>query len=182
MKKIKQVLDNKIFHFIFKIIEFLFFACIILYLVFIMLQRFSNNSSIAGFRMFTVATKSMTPIYNVGDVLLVKEQSLSNLKVGDDITYLGEKDDFKDKIVTHRIIEINDDEIITQGVASSLADPKINYDQVFGKVIHKVYSISFISKVIRNQYGFYFLVFAPLVIIVFLEVVEIISEGKKDEN
>jgi len=71
-----------------------------LYLSFIGIQRFSNNSSICGYRMFTVATGSMVPVYEVGDVIVVKETTLKDLKVGDDVTYYGIKNDFKDSPIT----------------------------------------------------------------------------------
>lgn len=182
MKVIKKIMNNKIFKITFKIIEYILFICMFLYLGFIVIQKISNNSSIMGYRMFTVATGSMKPVYEIGDVLVVEETQFSNLKVGDDVTYIGAKDDFKDKIVTHRIININNNEITTQGVANTAADPVINYDQIYGKVVYKLTLITFISNLVRNQYGFFFLVFSPLVIIVFMEIVDIFDNKKEKQD
>ena len=48
-----------------------------------------------------------------------------------------------------------------------------------GKVVHKLLLLSLISKVINNTYGFYFLIFVPLVVVIFLEVMESIEEKKE---
>ena len=41
-------------------------------LIIVVMQRTTNNSlALGGFRMFSVATGSMVPVYNVGDILPV---------------------------------------------------------------------------------------------------------------
>ena len=56
--------------------------------------------------MFTVATGSMVPVYDVNDVIVSKEIPLEKINRGDDLVYLGEKDDYKGKIITHRVVDI----------------------------------------------------------------------------
>lgn len=181
---LNKIRGNKVLKVIGHIIEGLCYAVIIMYLLVIIFQRLSSNSALFGYRFFTVATGSMIPTYEVGDVLVVKEVPLSSLAVGDDIAYLGATDDFEGKIVTHRITDIEGDTIITQGLANPTVDPAINYSQVYGKVIYKLLFISFISSLVHNQYGFFFLIFIPLVLIIFLEVVDTSKEIKdlKDEK
>ena len=179
MKRIKKIVSNKIVRIIIKTIEFVLFTCMFLYLSFIGIQRFSNNSSICGYRMFTVATGSMVPVYEVGDVIVVKETTLKDLKVGDDVTYYGIKNDFKDLIITHRIIRIEDENIITKGTANAIEDSSITIDQIYGKVLTKLTLITIISNLVRNQYGFFFIIFAPLVIMVFMEIVDMFKDPNK---
>ena len=105
--------------------------------------------------MFAVATGSMIPVYNVGDVLISKEIDAKSLKVGDDIVYEGEKGSFKNKFVTHRIISIEENEnggykIITRGVANQEADPEISETQVYGKIVYKIKTLSFFNKMMKN--------------------------------
>ncbi len=161
----KKLLNNKIIKTILFLVKFIAIAILVLYVFFLALQRFSDNSSVMGYRVFTIATGSMEPVYKINDVILVKETDFESLKVDDDITYLGEVGDFKDKIVTHRIKEINTDEgtIITQGVANENPDPKVNKKQVFGRVERKLMIFSFLTGLTRNKLGFYFLIFVPLV-------------------
>lgn len=150
----------------------------------IFLQRVSNNSiNLAGFSIYTVVTESMYPKYKVYDMILVKSVDTKSIKVHDDVVYKGEKSDFQGKIVTHRVEDITEDNGVltftTKGINNDIEDPFVNENQIMGKVVHKLLLLSLISKVINNTYGFYFLIFVPLVVVIFLEVMESIEEKKE---
>ena len=184
---IKRILDNKIFRAIYNLIKWLFIIIISLYLVFILVQKITNNKSILGYRLFTVLTGSMKGVYNINDVIAVKDTSPKSLKVGDDIAYLGQKDDFKGKIVTHRIIKIekqNNGEYIyhTKGVANLAEDPTFTSEAIYGKVVKKLLFISLINHVIKSRIGFFFLIFVPLVLVIFLEIADTIIDTKLDKE
>ena len=152
----------------------------------IVTQRVSDNKkAIAGFRVFNVITESMVPEYKVGDTILTKTVNPSELKIGDDITYMGNKAPFKGMIITHRVVKIEKQEdgkfiIQTKGLANDIEDPEINESQVYGKVIYKIKSISFINGIIGNLYGMYFAIFIPFGIITFVEFV--LSKRDKDND
>lgn len=150
----------------------------------IFLQRVSNNSiNLAGFSIYTVVTESMYPKYKVYDMILVKSVDTKSIKIHDDVVYKGEKSDFQGKIVTHRVEDITEDNGVltftTKGINNDIEDPLVNENQIMGKVVHKLLLLSLISKVINNTYGFYFLIFVPLVVVIFLEVMESIEEKKE---
>lgn len=150
----------------------------------IFLQRVSNNSiNLAGFSIYTVVTESMYPKYKVYDMILVKSVDTKSIKVHDDVVYKGEKSDFQGKIVTHRVEDITEDNGVltftTKGINNDIEDPLVNENQIMGKVVHKLLLLSLISKVINNTYGFYFLIFVPLVVVIFLEIMESIEEKKE---
>ena len=179
----QKLLENKVFKIIYGIIKFFIVSFLIIYLLFVIVQRVTNNSSILGYRMFTIATGSMEPVYNVNDVILVKDIEPNTLKVGDDIAYLGNRDAVKGLVVTHRIIRIEtfDDNKVhytLKGVNNKYEDPSITEDQILGKVLGKVYVVNFINHVVKNIYGFFFLVFCPLVLVIFLEIADTIIEAK----
>ena len=183
---LRKVLDSKYFQIPYKIIKFIIFLILILYLAFILIQRISGNQSIFGYRIFSVATGSMIPEYNVNDVLAIKEINTDELKVGDDITYLGNKLDVNGRIVTHRIIEIKEENgekiYITKGINNIAEDPSIKDNQIYGKVVEKIPVITEINHIIKNQYGFFFLIFVPLVAVIFLEIADTITEMKRDKK
>ena len=157
-------------------------------LVIVVTQRVSNNKmAVAGFRIFTVVTESMKPEYVVGDAIFTKTIEPSEIKIGDDITYLGMAESFKDKIVTHRVINIEKAEdgtyiFETKGIANPKADPKINESQIFGKVIYKIKSISYINSIIGNLYGMYFAIFIPFGLIMFIEYILYKRDNEEDED
>lgn len=161
--------------FLWTIVRTILSIILIALLAVIITQRVSNNKkSVAGFRVFTVVTESMIPEYVVGDTIITKSIDQSDIKIGDDVTYLGTVDSFKDKIVTHRVIKIEKDKdgqyiFQTKGIANEKEDPKINGSQIFGKVLYKVKSISYLNSVIGNLYGMYFAIFIPFGLIFFIE-------------
>lgn len=183
----KKLLENKTFQIIYTIIKVFVVAMLSIYLLFVIVQRFTNNSSILGYRVFTIATGSMEPVYNINDVILVKDTDPSTLKKGDDIAYLGNRDAVKGLIVTHRIIRIetfNDGKVhyTLKGVNNKYEDPSITADQILGKVVGKLPVVNFINHVVKNIYGFFFLVFCPLVLVIFLEIADTIIDMKLEKN
>ena len=127
---LRKILDSKYFQIPYKIIKAIIFIVLLLYVVFTIIQRVSGNQSIFGYRLFAVATGSMVPDYNINDVLAIKEVNHNEIKVGDDITYLGKKQDVSGKIVTHRIIEIEEKNgkktYLTKGINNDVEDPTYN--------------------------------------------------------
>ena len=188
LDKIKKISENKVLKIIFNIIYYLIFVIVIMMLIVVVLQRTSNNDiSLGGYRMFTVATGSMVPKYNVSDILISKNVDISELKVGDDVVYKGKEGSFKDKFVTHQIISMEKQEdgsynIITKGIANPEQDPEIKGEQIYGKIIYKVKSLSYIGKLISNIYVFYFFVFIPIAIIIFKQIRNIALSSEDDEG
>ncbi len=183
---LRKILDSKYFQIPYRIIKTIIFLILVLYVAFIVIQRVSGNQSVFGYRIFTVATGSMVPDYNVNDVLAIKEVNHDELKIGDDITYLGTKQDVNGKIVTHRIIDIEMKDgkkvYITKGINNEVEDPTIEDNQIYGKVVGKIPIVTEINHIIKNQYGFFFLIFLPLVIVIFLEIADTVTEIKRDKQ
>lgn len=171
--KIKKIKENKVLNTIWNILYTLLFIIVVFLLIIVVMQRVTNNDiTIGGIRMFSVETGSMVPVYNIGDVLIAKEIEPDEIEVGDDIVYKGEEKTYNDKVITHRVKSIEKQEdgnykIITQGVANDLEDPEINQTQVYGKVIYKVRTLGFLTRLTRNVYTFYFIIFIPIAMIIF---------------
>ena len=71
----KKLRENKVYKIIKTIFNVIVFTMCFLFLVVVCLQRFSNNKiSLFNYRMFTVASGSMEPEYNIGDVLIAKKK------------------------------------------------------------------------------------------------------------
>ena len=165
----------KTFKFVISVIKFILTTLIIIIIGVILIQRFSNNNmSLGGYRIFTVVTESMVPKYQVGDVILIKEEEKSNIQIGDDVTYMGKIGSYADKIVTHQVIgiEIGNDGLLkfhTKGIANEDEDPLVSEEQIYGVVQAKLQIVTFLNGIINNMYGMYFLIIIPLAIIMFTE-------------
>ena len=139
---IEKIKNNKVLRILAMIIKAIvsFFIIIVVSIIFI--QRISDNKlTLGGYSIYTIITESMVPKYNVGDMVIAKKIPITELKVNDDIVYLGNKNDFAGKIVTHQIIEIekkgNELYFHTKGIANMIEDPLVEENQILGKVIMK---------------------------------------------
>jgi len=168
-----------------KILEKVITIIIIFICAVILTQKLSNNDkAFLGYRIFRVQTGSMIPVYNVGDVIIVREKAVDKISIGDDVTYWGTSGTMKGKLVTHRVIdteEIEGEKVFhTQGVANNTEDPIVYPNQINGVVQGKLYSLTAITHALANKYVFYFCGIIPLTILVFCAFVR--SNNKKFEQ
>lgn len=132
-------------NFLRKIVDFTFyFICIVLiiYICIVGYQRLNNKDVVSFFDkyyFFEVASSSMESELHINDLIVVK--SYDNYKVGDIITYKVD-----DSYVTHRIVSIADDGIITKGDANGACDEMISIDDVVGKYVYKFLIITLFLK------------------------------------
>lgn len=185
MEKIKNNKFFKIGSIVFKVIIFI---VMIGFILSVCLQRFSNNKlSIFNYRMFTVISGSMEPKYKIGDVLLAKEIAPEKIKVGDTISYLGNVNSFKDKVVTHQVVDIDKIDgkyyFHTKGLANLVEDPLVSADQLYGKVIYKSVIISLIYKIVSTNVGFYLFIIIPILYIISSEIIStLLDKEEKKRN
>lgn len=182
----EKIFNCKIFRVIYEVLKGLLFLIMFLYIAFICIQRVSGNSGIMGYHLYTVATGSMTGVYNVNDVIVVKTFDTSKLKVGDDVAYVGNRGGLEDKLVTHRIIKIEDGEdgriFTTKGVSNQVEDPSITSNQIVGKVTGVLPVVTQLNHIIKSQAGFFCLIFCPLVLVIVLEILQTITDIKLEKN
>ena len=117
----------------------------------------------------------MVPEYEIGTAIIIKNTNAEDIQIGDDITYLGQEESFKDKIVTHRVIKKEKKEdgtyrFVTKGIANTEEDPEINESQIYGKVLYKIKSITYLNGVIGNLYGMYFAIIVPVAVVMIWEI------------
>ena len=175
---LKKITENPVLKLINNIVYVILFLIVASVLFVVILQRASNNAiALGGIRIFNIVSESMVPKYNIGDVLVVKSIEPQNIKVGDDIAYIGQESTFNQKIVTHQVIKIdyeNGEYIFhTKGIANILEDPLVHQNQVFGKVVYKIWILSLISKILSNVYVVFFGIFVPIVILIFWTILKL---------
>ena len=148
-------------------------------------STFLKNKSIFGYRSYVIASNSMYPVLEYGDVILVKDISFDDIEIGDIITYQGNNGELKNKIITHEVIDINyvnDVKVlVTKGRANTGVDPYVYPEQIYGKFFYKYTIISFVSKIVRNKFGFVLFIFIPFGILFVLEFINMVKETKRRE-
>lgn len=157
------------------------------FILVVCLQRFSDNKiSFFNYRMFTVVSQSMTPKYDIGDVLISKEIDPSKIKENDVISYLGNTGDFSGKVITHRVVNVekrSDGKYYyrTKGDANIVEDPIVTEDQLYGVVVYKSAILSLVYRIVGTKVGFYLFIIIPLLFIIGSEIITSLLE-KEDER
>lgn len=188
IKKFKNSIIGKILGIIWKILWWAIEAVIIFIAIIIVTQRvFNNEKAFLGFRIFNVATGSMEPEYAVGDILIAREKDPSTIKIDDNIVYLGNTGDYSGKIITHNVIEVEQNEngeylFHTKGIANTVEDPIVHEDQLYGIVVQNNRVLAFICKILLNRYGLYFFVVIPIILYFFIDFVRIQGEKAEQER
>lgn len=119
------------------------------------------HASLFGFRLYRIATGSMVPYLNINDYILVKKSN--DYKEGDVITYTS-----GETYVTHRIVSITDENIVTKGDANNTMDEPITKDNIIGKVVLKFGFLGFIIYLFSKPIIWVLLFIIGIVITAFL--------------
>ena len=99
-----------------------------------------------GFGVAVVLSGSMEPELSTGDLLLLVRQ---------DAYYAEDVVVYQDKnmAVTHRIISISEEGVITKGDANNTTDSPISPAQIKGKVVIAIPLIGYLVNVIKSPMG-----------------------------
>ena len=168
---------------ILKISSYCLFGLIIALSLFVLTLRFLGESpSVFGYSFYYVLTESMEPEIMAGEMILGRAADPEDLQVGDIITYAGETGTLKGKIITHKIIEIQGDTFITQGVANDVPDPPVGATQILSRYVATIPLAGDLFSVINSKFGFIFLIATPLGLLIVNEISIIVKAFKEDKE
>ncbi len=122
-----------------------------------------NYANIFGYTILDVKSGSMQKEIMIGDLVIVKilaseknaEENIDNndidkikdnINVEDIITFIKE-----DYLITHRVLEKRDEDIITKGDANNTEDDPILYKDIVGKVVKIIPNIAIWKKVFAEK-------------------------------
>ena len=99
-----------------------------------------------GLGAAAVLSGSMEPELSVGDLLIVVEST--DYEVDDIIVFQDGR-----TAVTHRIVSISEDEVITRGDANNTDDSPILYSQIKGKVVIAIPLVGYAVNMVKTPIG-----------------------------
>lgn len=172
IKKVSKILIN---------ILLLFILIITLIIVYNIVQvNFFNKEyyNFFGYTFFKVATGSMSGSIEIGDIVIAKLGN-QNINVNDVIVY--KQDDY---IITHRIIEMEEENITTKGDANNTEDKPITKENVIGKVIKVIHNVSIWESVLKTPKVFILMIITGtlfIITILFNSIQKKDMEVKKDD-
>ncbi len=129
-----------------------------------------------GYRSLTVLSGSMEPTLHTGDVVVVKEISPLDVKIGDVVSFRDPDDETR--IVTHRVRSIQVEEgtvrFVTKGDSNTGVEHwKVTADGTIGRVGYRVQGLGYALFWIRGRYGRLILVVIPALVLGAYELVRI---------
>lgn len=163
---------RKIYKTISNILFYILLILLLVYTINLLMYRVINKDKLPRFfnyYVFNVASGSMEENIHMGDYIIVKKTN--NVKVDDIVTY--QKDNY---FITHRIIRIDGDKVVTKGDANNLEDNEILKKDIVGKFLYKSKLIECLIKYRFPIIGF--IVLTYLVSYIF----EKESKVKEEEN
>lgn len=124
-----------------------------------------------GFAFLVVTTGSMEPEINAGELIIIKE--VDKYEIGDIVTFI-DKDDF---LVTHRIICLNEEKMITKGDNNNLLDEEVSLNNIKGKVIIHSKILGFFVLYLLKP-----LVFIYVITIIILNIIRSLWRDEREDK
>ena len=142
--------------------------------------------SLFGHNIYVIASPSMSPELEIGDVIISKKYDGGELAVGDVVEFVGKQGDIKGKLITHKIMSItgegDDRVIVTKGVANSDPDAPIAPSDIVAVMKYKTVVLDKIFAVITSTPGFICLVMLPMAAIIVTEIVRLAVDIKREKD
>ena len=117
-----------------------------------------------GYGMAVVLSGSMEPEMSVGDLIVVHEDD--DYVVGDVVVFQE-----SGMLITHRIVDIQEDEYVTKGDANNAEDQPILITNIVGKVVFCVPGLGNLVNIVKS----------PIVSIVIIVVAVVLVEMSNDK-
>jgi len=117
----------------------------------------------------------MNPSIDTGSITIVKK--MENYKVGDIISYYA-KINNKEKIITHRIIDIGGNVYVTKGDTNLGIDPIVLPRLIIGKVILIIPYLGYIVSFAKSTSGLWLTIIIPAIFIILAELFKIKKMSK----
>ena len=113
----------------------------------------------------------MEPEINAGELIIIKE--VDKYEIGDIVTFI-DKDDF---LVTHRIICLNEEKMITKGDNNNLLDEEVSLNNIKGKVIIHSKILGFFVLYLLKP-----LVFIYVITIIILNIIRSLWRDEREDK
>jgi len=128
-----------------------------------------RDKTVGGYRLVDMSTPTMVGVYPMGTLLVVKEVPLSELRVGDDISFYQNSE----VIITHRIAEVIEDHegsgeraFITRGVNDPDDEQEVSTIQMIGRVENNFPQLGTVLSMTKGNMHYIVLAFVVLIVVI----------------
>ncbi len=154
---------------------------VIIMIIVLIIGFFLSIHLLPGYNLYVVNSESMNPTINVGDITVTRtldSRSKGELEPGDIITF-----QHGSGTVTHRLLSIDGDKLITKGDAAEESDPwPISLDDVKDVYLFRIPYLGYIPHLAKDKLGWFLMIVLPAVLLVALLVKDIIKEALRSDK
>lgn len=154
-----------------KVIQILITIILVVLLVY-NVYRFINSkvlkkdiTTINGYTVLEVISGSMEPTIHIGDMIAI-DTKVEEFSEGDIITFYDDEGSF----VTHRIVSIDKNQIITKGDNNNTEDDPISIDKVVGKYVFKISKGQKVLSVLKKPFIAILILVNGILLCIFLSI------------
>lgn len=104
-------------------------------------------ATVNGYALLEVVSGSMEPTIHVGDIIIINTNNQEYDK-DDIITFY----DVNGSFVTHRLVSITDDVMVTKGDANDSEDEEMNVDNIVGKMVFRLNGAGKLMASLKNPF------------------------------
>ncbi len=151
MQKLKKVWD---------VVSTVIVALVVVSAIFLM------GSRLMGYRVFSILSGSMEPVYSVGDLIYVQSVDPKTVEVGDVITFVLNEDLV---VATHRVVRIDAEKshFYTKGDVNEIEDgAPVHFNNLIGIPKFSIPLLGYVSDFIQNPPGMYIVIVLGSVLLV----------------
>ncbi len=180
---------------IFSVISFclsliIFIFALTVFIITLSARAKNRPAVIFGYSMAVVATGSMEPEIMVGDLVIIKSCDISSVEVGQNAVFIGQSDDYKDKCIVHKVVEISTEKdeygnditlLTTMGIATGVPDrDKVTAENFIGIEIYNSAPLGTVMLFLQNPINWaYMLVILVAVVIIVIQIKRIVKSSRK---
>ncbi len=157
------------------IVSYCFVAVILLLLYFLVQSNFSgDNPRVFGYQVYVVSSGSMSPAFDTGSLIFVREAAAGQIETGDVITFSSAG---SNELITHRVVQLNEDaglSFTTRGDANNADDSNPVYpEQLSGRMHFSLPYLGYLLNFGQTRQGLVMLVLLPGLLIIVYELYNI---------
>ena len=145
-------------------------------------QRIVNRdgyTGLFGIGYAVVVSGSMKPVFQENDMIIYQAHDRSDYKTGDIVVFVRDRGTEDEILITHRLIGISEDQLITKGDANSISDKPIKWDQLVGRVVFLIPGVGKAVEFLRTPAG----LILSVAVIVVLSVINLLPVlGKRSKK
>ena len=158
----------------------------VIIILFLVISRIQGiPPTLFGHQMYFIRTGSMSPYLEEGDVIISKKYDGGELNFGEDgdvVTYYGTIGSHNNELITHRVVAVDGDTVITKGDFNNTDDSPITKGDIEAVMVYKTVVIDKIYKVISSTWGFWLFIFTPIALLIVTEIVSLVKDIRKEKE